>query len=61
VDRQIRAAPVEKAIRSEVNAESLLVDVTRLGDTRQYAMRTFTVFVVIAMLLALVSILVASR
>ena len=53
--------PVEKAIRSAANAESLLVDVTRLGDTRQYAMRTFTVFVVIAILLALVSILIASR
>jgi hypothetical protein len=53
--------PVENAIRSAANAESLLDDVTRLGDTRHYAMRTFIVFVVIAILLAIVSILIASR
>jgi hypothetical protein len=52
---------VENAIRSAANAESLLDDVTRLGDTRHYAMRTFIVFVVISILLAIVSILIASR
>jgi hypothetical protein len=52
--------PVENAIRSAPDAESLLLDVTRLGDTRHYAMRTFLVFVVIAILLAGVSVLMAS-
>jgi hypothetical protein len=54
-------AEVKKAIRSAANAESLVDEVTRLGDTRHYAKRTFLVFVVIAMLLAVVSVVIASR
>jgi hypothetical protein len=54
-------AEVKKAIRSAADAESLVDEVTRLGDTRHYAKRTFLFFVVIAMLLAVVSIVIASR
>ena len=50
---------VEKAISSAANAESLLLEVTRLGDTRHYAQRTFLVFVVIATLLAVVAVVIA--
>jgi hypothetical protein len=54
-------AEVKKAIRSAADAESLVDEATRLGDTRHYAKRTFLVFVVIAMLLAMVSVVIASR
>jgi hypothetical protein len=54
-------AEVKKAIRSAADAELLVDEVTRLGDTRHYAKRTFLVFVVIAMLLAVVSVVIASR
>jgi hypothetical protein len=52
--------PVEKAIRDAADAESLVVEVTRLGDTRHYAKWTFLVFVMIAMLLAVASVVIAS-
>jgi hypothetical protein len=54
-------AEVKKAIRSATDAESLVDEVTRLGVTRHYAKRTFLVFVVIAVLLAVVSVVIASR
>ena len=54
-------AEVKKAICSAADAESLVDEVTRLGDTRHYAKRTFLVFVVIAMLLAVVSVVIASK
>jgi hypothetical protein len=54
-------AKVKKAIRSAANAESLVDELTRLGETRHYAKRTFLVFVVIAVLLAMVSVGIASR
>jgi hypothetical protein len=54
-------AEVKKAIHSAADAESLVDEVTRLGETRHYAKRTFLVFVVIAILLAVVSVVMASR
>jgi hypothetical protein len=54
-------AEVKKAIRSAADAESLVDELTRLGDTRHYAKRTFLVFVVIAVLLAMVSVVIAGR
>jgi hypothetical protein len=52
---------VRKTIRSAADAESLVDELTRLGDTRYYAKRTFLVFVVIAVLLAIVSVVIVSR
>ena len=54
-------AAVIDGICSAADAESLVDEVTRLGDTRHYAKRTFLVFVVIAMLLAVVSVVIASK
>lgn len=51
---------VKKAIRSAADAESLVDELTRLGVTRSYAKRTFLVFVVIAVLLATVSVVIVS-
>ena len=52
---------VRKTIRSAADAESLVDELTRLGDTHYYAKRTFLVFVVIAVLLAIVSVVIVSR
>ena len=52
---------VRKTIRSAADAESLVDELTRLGVTRGYAKRTFLVFVVIAVLLAIVSVVIVSR
>jgi hypothetical protein len=52
---------VRKTIRSAADAESLVIELTRLGDTRHYAKRTFLVFVVIAVLLAIVSVVIVTR
>jgi hypothetical protein len=51
---------VKEAIRSAADAESLVDELTRLGVTRGYAKRTFFVFVVIAVLLATVSVVIVS-
>jgi hypothetical protein len=52
VDRHSERADARKAIRSAADAQSLVDEVTRLGDMRHYAKRTFLVFVVIATSLA---------
>jgi hypothetical protein len=52
---------VRQTIRSAADAESLVDELTRLGDTRHYTKRTFLVFVVIAVLLAIVSVVIVSR
>jgi hypothetical protein len=54
-------AEVKKAIRSAADAEWWVDEVTRLGDTRHYAKRAFLVLVVIAMLLAMVSVVICER
>jgi hypothetical protein len=60
MDRPGRASRVKQAIRSAADAESLVDELTRLGVTRHYAKRTFLVFVVIAVLLATVSVVIVS-
>lgn len=52
---------VDQAVRSAANAESLVIEVTRLGDTLRYARRTLLVLVMLAMVIAAVSVIVATR
>jgi hypothetical protein len=60
VDRRAERAEVKKAIRSAADAEWWVGEVTRLGDTRALK-RAFLVLVVIAMLLAMVSVVICER
>jgi hypothetical protein len=53
--------PKLEDVRSAADAESLVDELTRLGETRHYAKRTFLVFVVIVVLLAIVTVVVVSR
>jgi hypothetical protein len=60
VGRRAERAEVKKAIRSAAELESWVDEVTRLGDTRALK-RAFLVLVVIAMLLAMVSVVICER
>jgi hypothetical protein len=60
VDRPAERAEVKKAIRSAAEAESWVDEVTRLGNTRALK-RAFLVLVVIAMLLAMVSVVMCEQ
>jgi hypothetical protein len=52
---------VDQAMRAAANAESLVVEVTRLGDTLRYARRTMLVFVMLALAMSVACIIVATR
>lgn len=52
---------VEKAMRSAATAESLVVEVARLGDTLRYARHTLLVFVTVAAALASACVVIATQ
>jgi hypothetical protein len=52
---------VEKAMRSAATAESLIIDVARIGDTSRYARHTLLVFVIVATALAIACVVIATR
>jgi len=54
-------SPVEKVMNSAENAESMIVEVTRIGDTLRYARLTLAVFSVVAVVLSAAAIVIATR
>ncbi|WP_217212961.1 hypothetical protein [Streptomyces sp. AC550_RSS872] len=54
-------AEIEDAVRSAPDAEALVVEVTRVGDTLRFARRTMLIFVFVVIVFAVACLLIATR
>ncbi|MFI8392861.1 hypothetical protein [Streptomyces sp. NPDC085540] len=54
-------AEIEDAVRSAPDAEALVLEETRVGDTLRFARRTMLIFVFMATVFSIACLLIATR